>query len=125
MSFLPNSAGMAMAREKTETAMTALNGTLARLTRRKMNHPGIARSREKAYHVRDALVSPAAPQKSWPIVAMMKTILAAHGSRAVLKISPTKPPASPTAASSVAAKRKASSTNQPISAEKKTERQTP
>ena len=79
MLFLPNSAGIAMTSEATETAITALNGTLSLFTRRKIAHPGIPRSREKAYHVREALVSPAAPQKSWPIVAMIRTIFAAHG----------------------------------------------
>ncbi len=42
-----------------------------------------------------------------------------------MKIAPTKPAPSLTASTSLAANRKASSTNQPISAEKKTERQTP
>ena len=62
--FLPNSAGIEMISENTETAITALNGTRSRLTRRKMYQPGIARSRENAYQVREALVRPAAPQNS-------------------------------------------------------------
>ena len=57
-SFLPNSAGIAMISEATETAITALNGTRSRLTRRKIAQPGIPRSRENAYQVREALVRP-------------------------------------------------------------------
>ena len=125
MLFFPNSAGIAITPEATETAITALNGTRSRLTRRKIAQPGIPRSRENAYQVRDALVSPAAPQKSWPTVAMMRISLAAHESSALVKIAPTKPAPSLTAWTSFAANRNASSTNQPISAEKKTERQTP
>src|SRR5919108_4078034 len=113
MLFLPNSAGIAITSEKNDTAITALNGTRSRLTRRKRNQPGMPRSRENAYHVRDALVSPAAPQNSWPTVAMMSTSLAAHESSALVKIAPTKPAPSLTAATSVAANRNASSTNQP------------
>ena len=70
MSFLPNSAGIAITSEKNETAITALNGTLSRLTRRKIAQPGIPRSRENAYQVREALVRPAAPQKICPTVAI-------------------------------------------------------
>src|SRR5688500_7377635 len=125
MSFLPNSAGIAITRDATETAITALNGTRSRLTRPKIDHPGMPRSRENAYQVRDALVSPAAPQKNWPMVAISTIIFAAHGSSAELKMPNTAPPESLTAATSVAAKRKASSTNQPITADQKIERQTP
>ena len=102
-----------------------MNGTLSRLTRRKIAQPGIPRSRENAYQVREALVRPAAPQKSWPTVAMIRTSFAAQESSALVKIAPTKPAPSLTASTSFAANRNASSTNQPISAEKKTERQTP
>ncbi len=98
---------------------------MSRFTRRNSGQPGIARSRENAYHVRDALVSPAVTQNSCPMTAIRTTILAAHGSRDVVKISPTKPPASLTAATSLAANRKARITSHPISAEKKTERHTP
>src|SRR5919198_558776 len=86
MSFFPNSAGIAMISDATDTAITALNGTRSRLMRRKMNQPGIPRSRENAYQVREALVRPAAPQKNCPTVAMRTTIFAAHGSRLLLKI---------------------------------------
>ena len=86
MSFLPNSAGIAMISEKNETAITALNGTRSRLTRRNRPQPGIARSRENAYQVREALVRPAAPQNSWPTVAIMITSFAAQESSAEVKI---------------------------------------
>ena len=125
MLFLPNSAGIAITPDATETAITALKGTRSRLTRRKIAQPGMPRSRENAYQVRDALVRPAAPQNSWPIVAMIRISFAAHESSALVKIEPTKPAASFTASTSFAAKRKASRTNQPISAEKKTDRHTP
>jgi hypothetical protein len=36
--------------------------------------------------VRDALVSPAAPQNSWPMTAIRRTALAAAEVRALLKI---------------------------------------
>ena len=91
-----------------------MNGTFWRLTRRKMFHPGIARSRENAYQVREALVRPAAPQNSWPTVAMMKTSFAAHESSASVKIAPTKPAASVTTAGSGTANRNVSSRIQPM-----------
>src|ERR671937_2240735 len=97
MLFLPNSAGMAMISEATDTAITALNGTRSLLTRRNSHQPGIPRSRENAYQVRDALVRPAAPQNSWPTVAISRTNFAAHGSSALVKITPTKPAPSLTA----------------------------
>src|SRR6188472_3134522 len=125
MSFLPNSAGIAITSDATDTAITALNGTRSRLTRRNTAHPGMPRSRENAYQVREALVSPAAPQKNWPTVAIRTTSFAAHGSSALLKIPKTAPAASFTAATSFAANRNASSTNQLITADQNTERQTP
>ena len=103
-----------MIAETTETAITELNGTLWRLTRRKMVQPGIARSRENAYQVREALVRPAAPQNSWPTVAMMKISFAAQESSASMKIAPTKPAASVTTAASGTANRKVSSRTQPM-----------
>src|SRR5215207_6216700 len=125
MLFLPNNAGIAITSAATDTAITALNGTRSRLIRRNSHQPGIPRSRENAYHVREALVRPAAPQKICPIVAIRITSFAAQESSELVKIDPEKPAASLIAASSVAANRNASSTNHPISAEKKTERQTP
>src|SRR3954451_569666 len=119
MLFLPNSAGMEMIRANTETAITPLNGTRSRLTRRKIAQPGIARSRENAYQVREALVRHAVPQKSWPMVAIRTTSFAAHESIAVVKIVPTKPfdGADPIASTSLAANRKASRRIQPMMAE--------
>src|SRR6266545_2217249 len=125
MSFLPNSAGQLIASEATATAITALNGTRSRLIRRNTYQPGMPRSRENAYHVRDALVRPAAPQKNWPTVAIRITSFAAQGSSAELKIPNTLPPELLTAPTWVAANRKASSTNQPMIADQNTERQTP
>src|SRR5215217_9077202 len=125
MLFLPNSAGMAITSDATDTPITALKGTRSAFTRPNSHQPGIPRSRENAYQVRDALVSPAAPQKIWPTVAMINTSFAAQESSALVKIAPTKPAPSLTASTSVAANRKASSTNQPITADQKTERQTP
>src|SRR5262245_34688234 len=104
---------MAMSSEKNATAITALNGTRSRLTRRKIAQPGIARSREKAYQVRDALVSPAAPQKSCATTAIRINSFAAQGSSALVKIAVGKPAASLMAFTWVAANRKESSTNHP------------
>src|SRR3954452_2973918 len=112
MLFFPNRAGMAMISEAIETAITALNGTRSRLRRRNIHQPGIPRSRENAYHVRDALVSPAAPQNSWPITAIRRTALAAAEVRAVWKIAIDVTPAVVTLFSSVAANRNASRTAQ-------------
>src|SRR6266568_2133126 len=75
-SALPQIAGIVMIRDAVDTAITAYKGTRCRFRRRNSRQPGIPRSRENAYQVRDALVSPAAPQKSWPTVAMMSTSLA-------------------------------------------------
>src|SRR5262245_3373202 len=125
MSCLPNRAGMAISSDATETAITALNGTRSEFTRRKSAQPGIPRSRENAYHVREALVSPAAPQKNCPTVAIRITSFAAQESIALVKIAPTKPALSLTAFTSVAANRNARSTNQPITADQKTDRHTP
>src|SRR5262245_603287 len=100
-----------------ETAITALNGTRRSLRRRKSHHPGMPRSRENAYQVRDALVRPAAPQKSWPIVAIRITLFAAQESSEVVKIEIEVPPASLTAPGSLTANRNASRMTQPAIAE--------
>src|SRR5438552_16269977 len=108
-----------MIRAATETAITALNGTLRVLMRRNSPQPGIPRSRENAYQVREALVSPAAPQKSWPTVAMISTSFAPQMwfVIAVVKIEIELPPAVLIASVFTAAKRNASSTSQPAIAE--------
>src|SRR2546426_7345908 len=104
-SALPQIAGIVMIRDAVDTAITAYNGTRCRLRRRNSRQPGMPRSRENAYHVRDALVSPAAPQKSWPIVAIRTTIFAAHMwlFMALVKIEIAVPPAPLTAFTSWAA----------------------
>src|SRR5436190_1796578 len=125
MLFFPNSAGMAMTSDATDTAITALNGTRARLTRRKMNQPGMPRSRENAYHVREALVSPAAPQNSWPTVQMISTNLAAQlvSPLSITGIDP--PPPALIAPRCVAANSSASSTAQPAIADENTDHMPP
>src|SRR5262245_8513984 len=103
----------------TETAATALNGTRLLVRRRKSHHPGMPRSRENAYQVRDALVRPAAPQKSCPTVAMMSTIFTPQTWLviAVSKMEIDEPPALLMPSTSCAANRKARSTAQPAIAE--------
>src|ERR687888_1883754 len=94
MLFLPNSAGIAITSDATDTAITALNGTRSLFTRRKRYQPGMPRSRENAYQVREALVRPAAPQNSWPTVAMIRISLAPQRwlAIALVKIVATNPP---------------------------------
>src|SRR5436190_18452102 len=117
MLFLPKSAGIAMIRANTATAITPLNGTRSRFTLRKIAQPGIAQSRAKAYQVREALVRHAVPQKSWPMVAIRMISFAAHESMELVQIAPTKAAPSLTAPTSLAANRKARSRTQPINAE--------
>src|SRR3954454_2085537 len=83
------------------------------------------RSRENAYHVRDALVRPAMPQNSCPTVQMMSTALAADEVSAVVIIGIDPPPPALMPLTSVAANMSASRTIQPAIAEKKIDRQTP
>ena len=77
--------------------------------------------------MREALVRPAATQNICPTVTMIRISFAAHMSpaRALVMIEFEPPPASLTAVTSLAANRSASSTNQPITADQNTERQTP
>src|SRR3954452_9294161 len=91
--LLPQSAGIVMMNEAIDTAITAYSGTRWRLTRRNRPQPGMPRSREKAYQVREALVRPAAPQKSWPTVAMISTAFAAAGVSALENAAWAVPPA--------------------------------
>src|SRR5438874_6425904 len=123
--LVPQSAGIVMISAATETAITALNGTRRWLMRRNIHHPGIPRSREKAYQVRDALVRPAAPQNSWPTVAMRMTAFAAHELNASTMSGIEPPPPLVTASTWLTAKSSASRTAQPASAEKNTDRHTP
>src|SRR3954468_6437093 len=114
--LLPQYAGMTMMSAATETAITAYTGTRWRFRRRKSVQPGIPLSRENAYQVREARVSPAAPQNSWPMTAIRRTALAAAEVRALLKIAIEVPPAVVTAFSSAAANRNARRPPQPANA---------
>src|SRR5712691_4637114 len=106
---------------KAAEASTDHTGTRLLSTRLQMPHPGIARSREKAYHVRDALVRHPRPQKSWPTVEMRITASAHFELSALVKTEIDVPPALLIAPTSLAAKVIASRTNQPITAAQKTE----
>ena len=81
--LVPKYAGIVMISDAIDTASTAYSGTRLAFSRRNSAQPGIPRSRENAYHVRDALVRPAAPQNSCPTVQMISTIFAAHALRPV------------------------------------------
>src|SRR5215213_10590879 len=99
------------------TNSTAPTGTRLWLSFVQMRHPGTARSRENANVMRDALVTQAMPQNSWPTVEM-RMIVSAHPSLiALVKIAGEKPNASSIAVVFVAANVIASSTIQPITAE--------
>src|SRR3954464_6470104 len=100
----------------TATARTEYTGTRRLSTELQSFQPGIARSRENAYHVRDALVRPAMPQKIWPIVAMKITASAQPELIALVMTEMEVPPASLIAFVSLAAKVSARSTNHPNSA---------
>src|SRR6478752_5742208 len=75
--------------------------------------------------MREELVRHAVPQKNWPIVEMISTISTADLVSALLSTAIDEPAPSLTALTSVAANVIASSRIQPITAEKKIERQTP
>src|SRR5947209_16098387 len=106
-----------MISETTDTAITAYRGTRLALTRRNSDQPGIPRSRENAYQVRDALVRPAAPQNSCPTVQMISTSLAAQADSPVSITGIEPPPALVIALTWLAANNSASSTAQPAIAE--------
>src|SRR3954454_23533940 len=110
---LPPSAGSVMMSAQTATASTEYTGTRRLSTLLQSRQPGIARSREKAYHVREALVRPAMPQKICPIVAMKITASAQPELSAVVITEIDVPPASLIAFVSLAANVSASSTNHP------------
>src|SRR5437667_8081373 len=111
--LLPKYAGIVMISAATEPASTANSGTRWRFRRRNSHHPGMPLSREHAYHVREQLVSPAAPQNSWPTVQMSKTALAAAVVSEVSMIGIEPPPFSVIAGTFVAANTSASSTAHP------------
>src|SRR3954452_22217358 len=75
--------------------------------------------------MRDALVTQDMPQNSWPTVAARITNFAAEVDSALWMIAIDEPPPAFTALTSVAANVSASSTNQPITPDQNTERQTP
>src|SRR4029079_8393991 len=104
---------------------TANAGTRWWLSRVQTRWPGTARSRENAYIMREQLVTQAMPQNSCPIVAISTTALLAVGVSELLNTASEEPRPSLTALTSVAANVIASSTNQPIRPDQKTERQTP
>src|SRR5206468_7172153 len=111
---LLQSAGTVITSEKNDTAITAYSGTLSRLSRRNSPQPGIPRSRENAYQVREALVRPAATQKIWPTVAIRRTAFAAAELSALVMIGIEPPPPSVIPFTSLAANSNARSTSQPI-----------
>src|SRR5437660_8601800 len=108
-----------------EEARTAYSGTRDAFSRRNSHQPGMPLSRENAYHVREQLVKPAAPQNSWPTVQIRSTIFAAAVVSEVSMIGIEPPPFSVIAGTLVAANTSASSTAHPAIAEKNTERHTP
>ena len=55
---------------RTPIARTAFTGTRLRATRRQVDEPGTARSRENANIIRDAEVTEAVPQKNCATTAM-------------------------------------------------------
>src|ERR1700749_1417087 len=106
-----------MISEATDTAITAYSGTPLAFTRRNSPHPGIPRSRENAYQVREALVRPAAPQNNCPTVQMISTSLAAHEFSPDSSSGIAPPPPLLIASTLVAANRSARSTAHPAIAE--------
>src|SRR5437870_7979611 len=101
----------------TEEARTAYRGTRCWLRRRNSAQPGIPRSRENAYQVREQLVRPAAPQNSCPTVQINRTAFAAAVVSDV-SITGIEPPPFPLIAGTlVAANTSASRTAQPAIAE--------
>src|SRR3954447_2832363 len=90
-----------------------------------MRQPGIARSRENAYVMREQLVTHAMPQNSWPIVAMITMTLSQPPESAVENTASEEPKPALMPSTSVAANVIASSTIQPPTPDQKTERQTP
>ena len=77
--WLPLRAGRVMISAATAIARTALNGIFASFTfeRTPETLGPKPRSREKAKHIRDALVRQAPPQNNWPTVEMIITALKA------------------------------------------------
>src|SRR5687767_2797828 len=121
----PSSAGSVMRRAAMQTKITAHFGTPLASTRRSSPENGRPLSRENAKVIREALVTHAMPQKSCPTVEITTTAFSAQESSALPKIASDEPAPSLTASTSVAANVIASSTNQPIRADQKTDCHTP
>src|SRR5437764_4945650 len=115
--LLPKYAGIVMINAEMDTASTACKGARRALTRLNNPQPGMPRSRENAYHVREALVRPAAPQNSWPTVQMISTNFAAQAVRPVSITGIDPPPAVLIAPRWLAANSNARRTAQPAIAE--------
>src|ERR687895_1781791 len=116
------SAGSVISAASPQLASTAATGTRFLLTLLQICQPGTARSRENAKKVREQLVTHAMPQKNWPIVDIRITVSAQPELIALVKIGIDPPDA---ASTSTAANVIANRTNQPITAEKNTDCQTP
>src|ERR1700735_5285988 len=103
----------------TQTKRTANVGVPLDPSRRHRLWPGMAPSRENANVIRDALVTHAIPQNSWPIVEINSTPLAAALLSAVSRIATAGKPALEIAEmwDCWTAKVSASSRNHPITAE--------
>src|SRR5438445_7545143 len=115
--LLPKYAGIVMISAAIDDASTAYSGTRWTFKRRNRAQPGMPRSRENAYHVREQLVRPAAPQNSCPTVAISSTALAAAVVSEVSMIGIEPPPFSVIAGTLLAANTSESSTAQPAIAE--------
>src|SRR6266511_4412582 len=118
---VPYSAGIVTMTQHTIIASTDMAGTRWRMSRTQIRQPEIARSRENAYQMRDALVRPAMPQKIWPTVEIRMTISTQPELMALVKTAIELPPPSSTAATSAAAQVMASSTSQPNTAAQNTD----
>src|SRR4029079_401697 len=114
---VPHSAGIVMIRASRQTPSTAATGTRFALTLDHMRQPGTARSRENAKNVREALVTQAMPQNTWPMKEIRITVSAQPSDIALVNTAGEEPPAALTDLRSTAANVIASSTNQPMMAE--------
>src|SRR4051794_1676485 len=97
------SAGRVISNAAAQTNSTAPTGTRLEFSRVQIFQPGIARSRENAYVIREALVTQAMPQNSWPMQEMKITISPAVLDSALSMIDSAPPPPSAIALESVAA----------------------
>src|ERR1700760_2873518 len=99
-----------------QTKATAQVGVRRWVSRRQRLWPGTAPSREKANVIREALVTHAIPQNSWPTVEITSTAFAAAELSEVSMTDCEVPPAALIALTCVAANVSASSTIHPITA---------